>query len=205
MSKKLYLYPVWIRIWHLVNAIFFLILILSGLCMQYSNPQYPVIRFDIAVAMHNYSGIFLTLSYLVFFLGNIFTNNGRYYKIRLNGLFSRLSKQFYFYTIGIFKGKKPPFPVNEKRKFNPMQKVSYVVVMYIALPLVFITGWGLLFPEILVHKVFGVSGLLLTDIFHVILGFILSIFMIVHIYLSTLGKVSGSRLRSIIDGYHDTV
>ena len=53
MSKKVYLYPVWIRIWHLANAILFLILILSGLCMQYSNPQYPVIRFDIAVAMHN--------------------------------------------------------------------------------------------------------------------------------------------------------
>ncbi len=57
---SVYLYPVWVRLWHLVNALLYLFLIITGLSMQYSNPEYPMIRFDIAVSMHNISGILLT-------------------------------------------------------------------------------------------------------------------------------------------------
>ena len=53
MSERLYLYPIWIRLWHWTNAILCLVLIISGVSLQYSNPEYPIIRFDIAVTMSN--------------------------------------------------------------------------------------------------------------------------------------------------------
>ena len=75
----------------------------------------------------------------------------------------------------MFKGEKHPFPVTEERKFNPLQKVTYVLAMYVAIPLLIISGIGLLFPEITINKFFGVSGLILTDILHITMGFFLSI------------------------------
>ncbi|MBE9484291.1 MAG: cytochrome b/b6 domain-containing protein, partial [Bacteroidetes bacterium] len=59
MEEKLYLYPVWVRFWHWANAILCLLLILTGLSMQYSDPEYPIIRFDWAVSIHDISGIIL--------------------------------------------------------------------------------------------------------------------------------------------------
>ena len=66
--------------------------------------------------------------------------------------------------------------------------MTYVLAMYVAFPLLIISGIGLLFPEITITKFFGVSGLILTDILHITMGFFLSIFMIIHIYTCTLGS-----------------
>ena len=52
--------------------------------------------------------------------------------------------------------------LTENRKFNPLQKVTYVLAMYVAVPLLIISGIGLLFPEITINGVLGVSGLI-TD------------------------------------------
>ena len=61
----------------------------------------------------------------------------------------------------MFKGEKHPFPVTEERKFNPLQKLTYVLAMYVAFPLLIISGIGLLLPEITITTFFGISGLIL--------------------------------------------
>lgn len=203
MSEKLYLYPVWLRIWHLVNAIMIIVLILTGISMQYSNPERPFIRFDLAVTWHNVAGIILTFNYIMFFVGNIITENGRFYHIRLRGFIYRLTAQFKYYVLGVFKGEHAPFPTNKNRKFNPLQKLSYVVIMYLFLPLIFITGWALLFPETIWLNVFGLSGILLTSLLHIVAGFFISIFLFVHVYFSTFGKTATSNFKSIINGYQE--
>jgi thiosulfate reductase cytochrome b subunit len=102
----------------------------------------------------------------------------------------------------MFKGEKHPYHVTEKRKFNPLQKFTYVLAMYLAFPVLIISGIGLLFPEITVRSFFGVSGLIYTDILHITLGFLLSVFMIIHIYTCTLGAKPGSLFWGMITGYH---
>jgi len=204
MSDKLYLYPVWIRLWHLCNALLFILLIITGLSMQYSSPEQPLIRFDYAVSIHNICGILLTANYFFFFIGNLVTTNGKYYKTSIRGIFDRLMIQFRYYTIGIFKGAKAPFPINKERKFNPLQQFTYVVAMYVFLPLIFISGWALLFPELLFNRLIGVSGLRINDFIHIVTSFLASIFMFVHIYFCTIGSTFISSFRSMINGYHDT-
>ncbi len=75
------------------------------------------------------------------------------------------------------------FPLTEDRKFNPLQSFIYAIALYAGVPVLMLTGWGLLFPETVLREAFGVSGLLLTDLLDVITGFLLSIFLFVHIYL----------------------
>lgn len=201
--SSIYLYPVWIRLWHLINALLYLFLIFTGLSMQYSNPEYPFIRFDIAVSIHNTSGILLSINYIVVILGNIFTKNGQFYRIKKKGFMNELISQGRYYLFGIFKGSKAPYPINGKRKFNPLQKVAYVAVLYFLMPVIIITGFALIYPEmIVIRKLFGTSGLHFTDLLHIITGFILSIFMVVHIYLCTIGKPAGSHFRAMLSGWH---
>lgn len=201
--SSIYLYPKWLRLWHLINALLFLILIFTGLSMQYSNPEYPFIRFDISVSIHNTSGILLAINYLLILLGNIFTPNGQFYRIRRKGFVNEMVTQGRYYLFGIFKGQKAPFPVNEERKFNPLQKISYWTVLYILMPMIIITGFAMIYPEmIIVDKIFGTSGLHFTDLLHIVTGFILSIFMVVHIYLCTIGQPPGTHFRAMITGWH---
>jgi thiosulfate reductase cytochrome b subunit len=202
-EEKIYLYPRWIRLWHTLNAISCLFLMVTGISMQFSNPKVPLIRFDIAVSIHNIFGILLCANYLLFFFGNLYSWNGKQYKIAFRGFYQRLMSQFRYYTHGIFKGEHPPFPVNRESKFNPLQQFSYVMIMYILVPIIAISGLGLLYPDVIPTSLMGISGLHLTDLFHIVIGFIISIFMFVHVYFCTIGKTPTSNFKGIITGYHE--
>lgn len=200
----MYLYPVWIRLWHLLNAILIITLIVTGISMQYTGrDSVLLIGFAGAVKWHNAAAIILTFSYIFFLAGNIFTGNGKYYRIVRKNFFQDLGKQLRYYAFGIFRKEPHPFPVTLDQKFNPLQKLSYVLVMYFAMPLVIISGIGLMFPEVTVNRVFGVSGLILTDILHITMGFLVSVFLVIHIYTCTLGAKPTSLFMGMISGYHN--
>lgn len=200
----MYLYPKWLRAWHLLNAVLFIILIVTGLSMQYTDTENSayMVGFAKAVKWHNYSAFILTANYVIFILGNAFTGNGKYYRIKKENFAGDLMKQLKYYAFGMFRGEKHPFPVTVERKFNPLQKFSYVLAMYLGMPLLIISGFVLLFPELAVDNVFGMSGLVLNDVLHITTGFILSIFMIIHIYTCTLGSKPSSLFFGMISGYH---
>jgi len=189
----------------MLNAVLVLILILTGISMQYTGEDMKfLIGFEKAVRWHNFSAAFLTLSFIFFVTGNILTENGKYYKVKKQNFWSDLGKQMRYYAWGMFRGEKHPFPVSLERKFNPLQKFSYIMAMYVAMPLVIISGVGLMFPEVTINRIFGVSGLVLTDLLHITMGFFLSVFLVIHIYTCTLGSKPTSLFRGMITGYHES-
>lgn len=201
-GKKLYLYPLWLRIWHGTNAIGILALIFSGISLHYSDQGALLLNFNTAITVHNIAGFIVTLSYFVFVLGNIITKNGKYYRVKVQGLQKRLTKQIRYYVSGMFKGEESPFPVSEKRKFNPLQKYSYIFVMYLFLPVLIITGIALFYPEVIIEQVFRVSGVMLTAVVHGILGFLVFVFLLIHLYVASMGKPPGKNYKSIVTGWH---
>jgi thiosulfate reductase cytochrome b subunit len=202
----MYLYPIWIRLWHLFNAVLILVLIYTGISMQYTDRENMAIiaGFAKAVKWHNIAAVLLTFSYVFFVTGNIFTGNGKYYRIAKKDFLKNLGAQLRYYSFGMFRGEKHPFPVTLERKFNPLQKLSYVLAMYVAMPLLVVSGLGLLFPEIIINRFLGVSGLIFNDLLHVATGFLISVFLVIHVYTCTLGSTPGSLFRGIISGYHET-
>jgi thiosulfate reductase cytochrome b subunit len=202
----MYLYPKWTRIWHWTNALMFLILIVTGISMQYTgrnNPTYFV-GFAKAVKWHNFAALVLFANYIFFILGNAFAGNGKYYRIKRENFLSELITQMKYYASGMFKGEKHPYPVTLERKFNPLQKFSYVLAMYFGMPVLILSGIVLLFPELALDSLFGLSGMVLNDVLHISTGFLLSIFMVIHIYTCTLGAKPTSLFRGMITGYHDS-
>jgi thiosulfate reductase cytochrome b subunit len=202
----MYLYPVWVRLWHFFNALLVIILIITGISLQYTNNSdfVPVVGFARAVKWHNIAAAMLIVNYIFFVVGNIATGNGKYYRIPRKNFLQDQVKQLKYYSFGIFKGEKPPFPVSLEEKFNPLQKFSYILAMYVAFPLLIISGFGLLFPETVLNRFLGISGLILTDILHISMGFFLSVFLVIHIYTCTLGSKPGSLFKSMISGFHES-
>ena len=201
-TQKIYFYPLWLRLWHGFNALGIIILIFTGLSMQSSVESSQIVGFNMIVNLHNIAGIVVALSYLVYFIGNMVTPNGKFYTIKAQGFFKKPLKQAKYYAWGMFHGEKYPFPLSEKRKFNPLQKYAYVMVMYLAVPLVIITGIALLFPEIIIDKVYTFSGVFVTAVMHSTMGFFISIFLIVHLYIASIGKSPLENFKSIITGWH---
>lgn len=76
--------------------------------------------------------------------------------------------------------------------------------MYVGMPLLILSGIVLLFPEIAINIIPGMSGLVISDVIHITMGFFLSVFMIIHIYTCTLGAKPTSLFRGILSGYHES-
>ena len=203
MSKhKIYLYPKWVRVWHGINALAILLLIVTGISMQYSDLNQPI-RFDRAVLIHNICGSMLALNYLYFLIANILTGNMKAYIFNMKGLADRMIIQSKYYLFGYFKDEPKPFPISKKEKFNPLQKLAYTSTMYVLVPLVILTGIGLLFPEVIFEQIFHSSGIQVTAITHASLGFFISIFLIIHLYVASVVKHPLRNYKSIITGYHE--
>ena len=201
---KEYFYPLWLRIWHWLNALFFILLIFSGINLQYSGSENPVIDFSLAITIHNTAGILLTVNYFIFFILNLVTGNYKQYIPKLKELFKRLFVQAKFYVTGIFKNEPHPFEITKNSKFNPLQQITYLNIMYLLVPVIIISGWALLFPDVIIEKILGENGLFPTAVLHTIAGFLLSIFMFGHIYLATTGKKITSGIKSMITGWHES-
>jgi thiosulfate reductase cytochrome b subunit len=143
MSEALYLYPVWLRLWHWINALLFLTLIVTGVSMHYSDAGW-LLPFETAMPVHNASGILLTLSWIGFVIGNLKTGNGRHYR-------------FYWKTLPRDSGSRAAitptasssmshirFMSAADAKLNALQTLSYLGAMYALMPLLILSGWGFL-------------------------------------------------------------
>jgi len=202
-EQKLYLYSKGVRVWHGINALSIIVLIVTGISMHYSTKENSFISFDLAVSLHNLFSGLLIFSYLFFIISNLVTKNGKAYQIERKDLFKKLVQQSKYYLIGYFRGDPKPFSISKENKFNPLQQVTYSITMYLLVPLVILTGIGMLFPESIVEKLTTSSGIKLTAVFHTVIGFLVSLFLIVHIYVASVGKHPLRNYRSIISGYHE--
>jgi thiosulfate reductase cytochrome b subunit len=172
--------------------------------MQYTSQESTLIAFRNSVKLHNIAGIILLINYLAFIIGNSFTTNGNHYRIVFKGLLSSLMIQLKYYTVDMFKGKPEPYPITESSKFNPIQRATYVFVMFIICPLIILSGLLMLFPEKVSGSFLGLEKYFLIDLVHVSTGFIVSLFLVIHIYFSTISHDKLlSRYKSIITGYHE--
>ncbi|EEU1171936.1 thiosulfate reductase cytochrome B subunit [Escherichia coli] len=152
------------------------------------------------VAVHEVCGFLLLACWLGFVLINAVGGNGHHYRIRRQGWLERAAKQTRFYLFGIMQGEEHPFPATTQSKFNPLQQVAYVGVMYGLLPLLLLTGLLCLYPQAVGDVFPGVRYWLLQA--HFALAFISLFFIFGHLYLCTTGRTPHETFKSMVDGYH---
>jgi thiosulfate reductase cytochrome b subunit len=171
--------------------------------MQYSSADPKLLSFEVSVLLHNIAGHILTINYLIFIFGNIFTENRKHYIVKSKGMLKRIIRQTRYYTFGMFKGEKAPYKINEDHKFNPLQQITYRIIMYFFVPMIILTGILMMMPDKVLQRLPGFNFLLVVDLAHIIAGFVISVFLIIHLYFSTIGHKKSSNFKSIITGWHD--
>jgi thiosulfate reductase cytochrome b subunit len=196
-QEKIYLYSAAVRLWHWSNALLFLLLLLSGLTNHFS--LFSAGATAAMVTLHRLCGYALIVVWLGFVSVNLFGGNGHHYVIKPKGYLGRAMKQVNFYLFGIIKGEDHPFPATEASKFNPLQQVAYLGVMYALVPLILVTGLLSLNPEWLGGLAYYRHWLLQS---HFFLAVVSLFFIVGHLYLCTTGRTPTQTFKSMIDGYH---
>jgi len=199
--KSLYLFPLWVRLWHWINALLFITLIVSGASLHFAGSS-GWLKFDTAMWVHNTAGILLTLAWLLFVIGNWVTDNGKHYRIQFNGIIGRIIQQSVYYAVGIFRGDTPPFKMSMAMKFNTLQQLTYISVIYGLMPLLMISGWLFLFASDLPAQILGMGSIWVIAMVHLVVAYLLVLFLFSHIYIITTGDTIFSHLRAMLTGWH---
>ena len=201
-AEKVRMYPVWLRVWHWSNAILFVVLAYTGIRMHFGQRRGPILSFETAFNVHNLAGSLLVVVGVLFFVGNVLGRNQRQYLSRPRDGFRGILRQVRWYLIGIFKGEPHPYHAAPEHKFNPLQHLTYVGVMYVMYPLLLLSGVALLFPGFLPRDVLGHPGAWWMAAIHWILSAAAILFLVGHLYLGSMGDKVRDLYAAMLDGYH---
>ncbi len=202
MTERVYMIPLWLRLWHWSNAALFLILLATGVSLHFATPETPLIPFATARIIHNVAGIAISVLYAALIPANFATGNWRQFIPALKGFMGRLNRQQMFYARDIFQGAPHPYPATPKNKFNPLQQITYLAVIYAAMPVLIVSGFLFMFPEYLPDRLFGMGGVWPVAIIHYLVAVLLTVFLVGHIYMATVGDTVLSDIKMMITGWH---
>jgi len=203
-AEKAYLHPLPVRIWHWLNALGFLLLILTGFQLRYVD-LFSLMSFESAVKLHNYTGFAVIANWFLWFFYYVGSDRVTNYHpdFDAKSFFERYFRQIEYYSWGYFHGGEKPHKVQPHDKFNPMQKLTYQFVMFITAPLVFITGLMMWDVQRFAGLIELVGGIRVVNTVHVLL-FILFVFFIgLHAYMGVLGKKASSHYKEMFTGYEE--
>lgn len=199
-----YLHTLPVRIWHWTNAICFVLLILTGLQIRYLD-MVNVMSFEAAVNLHNYTGFVVIGAWFLWLFSYLFSDRITNYHpdLHARSFFERFIHQIEYYSYGMFKGEKKPHEVQPYDKFNPMQKLTYQVMMFIAAPMIFVTGLMMWDVTMFAGSIELLGGIRVVNTIHVLLFIVFTGFIIVHAYMGALGQKASSHYKEMITGYEE--
>lgn len=204
--KKVYLHPLPVRIWHWINALSFIVLIITGLQIRLVD-KINLMSFESAVKIHSWLGFILLANYFIWLCYYLFT--GKIFKIyippfwRPVDFIKKAFAQAKYYAYGIMVGEKNPHHPTPDNKFNPLQQVFYFIIMIFCIPLQILTGLVLWDPVQFAWLESLMGGIQIVSLIHNGLWVFYGFFLFVHIYLSTLGHTPLAHIIAMFTGYEE--
>ncbi|KAB2846042.1 MAG: cytochrome B, partial [Melioribacteraceae bacterium] len=118
----------------------------------------------------------------------------------------KLKEQIHYYLFGIFKGEKHPSHKSELSKLNPLQKLVYLGLKVVLIPVVVISGILYInYKTIDQNYIIVISEIPLNTIavLHTLGAFLLITFLVVHVYMTTTGTTPTSNIKAMLTGYEE--
>jgi thiosulfate reductase cytochrome b subunit len=196
------LYTLPIRVWHWVNAFLICFLIITGLQLRVPDAViFP--HYNQAVWLHKYAGFAMVGSFMFWLCYVVGSGSFRKHYLMRGRDIRGMVSQSAFYGYGVFRGANNPFRPSSDNKFNPMQKMAYFAVMVLFTPAVLITG--VLFSDILyfVSYINAIGGLRILDALHVVTAYVFVLYLLVHVYMATLGHNIFAHTKAMVVGYEE--
>jgi len=203
-ENQLYINPLPVRIWHWLNALGFVALILTGVQIRYAS-LFNVMSFETAIKTHNWVAFTVIANYFVWLGFYLFSDRITVYHPELNPrkFFDKAFKQANYYSYGIFKGEPSPHKVLPYDKFNPMQSITYQIVMLLVVPMQFITGIMMWDIKRFEGPIAMLGGIHTVDTVHVLIFIFFVAFTMVHAYMGALGHTPSAHFKEMFTGYEE--
>lgn len=183
--------PFAVRFLHFLIAVLFLALVYTGIVLTFSNANFVLMDYDFASTLHDVTGIAISVLYIVFILYAWATGYWRVYKRRFESLGERMARPFA--RLMATRNAEAPGVSSGERRFEAstqfllqLQLLAYLLALVILMPFLIITGLLYLFPETQPTTVLGLAGLWPLASAHYIAGLIGTLFLLIHVYISTI-------------------
>ncbi|MCW8926205.1 MAG: cytochrome b/b6 domain-containing protein [Xanthomonadales bacterium] len=203
-DPRLYINPLPVRIWHWLHAMGFVALILTGIQIRYSD-IINVLSFETAVRTHNWVAWTVIANYFVWLGFYLFSDKITNYHPELNPkkFFEKAFAQMQYYSWGIFHGERSPHKVLPHDKFNPMQSISYQIIMLLIVPMQFFTGIMMWDVKRFESWINFLGGIKVIDTVHVLIFIFFVSFIMIHAYLGSLGATPSAHFKEMFTGYEE--
>ena len=204
-KKMVYLQPWPVRIWHWINALGIITLILTGAQIRFPDSVAILGSFRTAVQVHNVAGLTVAISFSLWFFYYKMVKNtlDQLYIPNEEDLKHGLLRQLLYYCFWYFLGRPSPHHPTPEEKFNPMQKSAYLAVMFVLMPLVGLTGILLMNVTPLRVLILMSGGLKIIVALHFLLACSLLAFLCTHVYLATLGATPLAYFKPMVFGWEE--
>lgn len=197
MSNKVYIFRAFVRFWHWAQAALIITLLATGFEVHGS---YTLFGFQSAVDVHTIAAWSLIGLWIFAIFWHFATGEWRQYVPTLH----RVDEMVRFYSSGIFKGEDHPYQRTPHLKHNPLQRLTYLFMLVVVGPVIWVSGLLYLFYAQWVGT--ALSAWFALDwiaLFHTAGAFVMLAFLISHLYLITTGPTLGAHLKAMITGWDE--
>ena len=197
MSEKIYVFKRFERFWHWSQALLIITLLVTGFEVHGS---YKFLGFREAVNLHTNAAWTLVGLWIFAIFWHITTGEWKQYIPTL----TKVDAMMKYYAFGIFTNAPHPFRATQLKKHNPLQRLAYIGVLLFISPLLWITGWFYLFYD--QWEAWGLANTLTLEwvaFFHAAGAFMMLLFLIAHVYLTTAGHTPTAHIKAMITGWEE--
>ena len=198
---KVYLHPLVERLWHWVHALCIVGLIITGIGIHWPSALVIIGGLDTCVSLHNIIGWVTVADFALWIAYNLVLGRIHHYIPTSRDIWPGTLVQASFYGMGCFLGAEHPYHPQPNNKFNPLQKISYLAIMAVIMPLVMFTGLLYMYPVLFEGVIAALGGLQLVAVVHFVLAAICTAFLIAHVYLCTMGSTVTEDFKHMVSGY----
>lgn len=194
MTRKVYLFKRYERLWHWLQ--FALVLSLLGTGFEVHGIWHPL-GFERAVFLHEAAGLLLVVLILFTMFWHATTGEGRQFVPTRR----RLVDQIRYYTGGIFRGEDSAHVRTPEEKFNPVQKMAYFGLLILVFPIQVAAGLLFFASRWRPDWVAAAGGLRPVALIHTAGAYAMVCFVIVHLYMLSTKPGFRAQLRAMITGW----
>lgn len=201
-ARQVYTYSAYERIWHWLMAFCVLMLLLTGLEIHFGD-TWDFLGMPVAVKLHNFFAAVLVVNAFLSLFYHLASGAIRQFLPKRENLSGAVVAQARYYLRGIFLGQPPPVPKSHEAKLNPLQQITYLVLLNILFPFQMVTGiliWGASrWPDF----ADSIGGLRIVAPLHNFGSWLFLAFVVLHVYLTTTGKTLGAKIAAMVTGWEE--
>ena len=200
--RRVYLYSLYERIWHWSQAAIILGFLVTGLEIH-APERFGPLGFATALDVHTALGFFLVVNGFLGLFYQVTSGGIRQYLPEPRDFVSLAAAQARYYLFGIFRKEPHPFEKSRGRRLNPLQRLTYLVILNVLLPLQIVTGF-LLFGGLGLGPIRdALGGLPVLVPIHAAGAWLFAAFIVMHVYLTTTGTTPTASLRAMLSGWEE--